>query len=415
LNTIPLDEMTVESEREMDERRTFYIRSCLNLNGEKKYFYYLNEKQLSLEEAQIFFTKPQHQVLENAPTPFQKVTVHYGTNRGCTILQGNYRIFDNQVTDQLTTGTVLVHVEGLGIDEHLPSSGYTTHLVSEFLNVVGEEEFKASLGEDDVLLFVHGYCVPYADALMLAAKFYVATNFNGKSATFLWPSHGKTSMYSADRANVTDDKTVAIFARYLNLLRENNLDKRIHIIVHSIGNELVTKLMQTSALLRLPLANAIQSVVFAAPDVSQGDFVSRIQTWDENRPNEHECQLTAYTCQRDEALRASYYANGFKVRFGAKPIPVDGLKVVQVQGLKGLFNLRHSYVHNTQLVCQDLHVLFCAICKRYLDDHPEHTLQLRQPPVQNDMEPQILVANPERENYILGVLTSVHSEARSSS
>jgi len=96
------------------------------------------------------------------------------------------------------------------------------------------EEFKK-----DVLLFVHGYCNSFSDALQTTAKVADQLQWPGDAICFSWPSVGRYAGYFVDEAS--NGASVRLFAKYIKELLTELASKggKLHILAHSMGNRLV--------------------------------------------------------------------------------------------------------------------------------------------------------------------------------
>src|SRR5262249_47780874 len=92
-------------------------------------------------------------------------------------------------------------------------------------------------GADSVLLFIHGYNVPFADALFKAAQIAFDANFAGSVVLFSWPSAGELVKYEQDRESA--EFAVPHLAQILSLLSGGIGKKDVYIVAHSLGNRVL--------------------------------------------------------------------------------------------------------------------------------------------------------------------------------
>lgn len=210
----------------------------------------------------------------------------------------------------------------------------------------------------DYLLFVHGYNVPFDEAILSAAQLTFDGEFVGTTVCFSWPSNGKTASYVDD-----GEKSCSSHRAFSNLvsqiLQQMDSSGRLHIVAHSMGNRILTLALQDPSFQRC--ASRIGSIVCAAPDVSVTDFTERCRdyflacTLPEPKP-----KLSVYACGDDKALITSGILQ--EQRFGLNPVALKDVQVVLVEGLKQTtrvpkFKLFHSYVFENPLVVSDLFAL----------------------------------------------------------
>lgn len=200
----------------------------------------------------------------------------------------------------------------------------------------------------DVLLFVHGFNVPFEAAIARAAQLGSDLPFNGAIVAYSWPTHGRTSDYRDDEAIVAD--SVPAFRRFLVRLR-NELppEVRIHILVHSMGNRLVLGALEG---LEVPPTKPFANLVLAAPDVGVDRFPAAA---------EHVTRLaervTLYVCENDTALIASKGLHG-EQRIGdaLPPVIVPGVETIDATRIDTSL-LGHSYFGSNPGVLADLFAL----------------------------------------------------------
>ena len=150
----------------------------------------------------------------------------------------------------------------------------------------------------EVLLFVHGYNVGFADAVSRAAQIAYDLHFEGLPALYSWPSEGSVPKYTVDETNVTWSRPR--FAQFLSVIRENLGAETIHIIAHSMGNRLVA---ETIASMTPPLTTRgarIRQIVFAAPDIDAATFRDLAAAFHKKAE-----RFTLYASSEDKALKAS--------------------------------------------------------------------------------------------------------------
>ena len=154
----------------------------------------------------------------------------------------------------------------------------------------------------DLLVFVHGYNVSFEDAAVRAAQVAADLNFDGSVLLFSWPSAASVTAYVRDEQSARN----AGF-QLLRVLRNHAVaahPDRVHLLAHSMGNEVVGKAITlTSASDSTP---NLSQVVLAAPDVDARVFRREILP----RLAPHAQHITMYASSDDDALRASRLVNG---------------------------------------------------------------------------------------------------------
>jgi len=156
------------------------------------------------------------------------------------------------------------------------------------------EEFKK-----DVLLFVHGYCNSFNDALQTTAKVADQLQWPGDAICFSWPSVGRYAGYFVDEAS--NGASVRLFAEYIQELLTEVASKgaNLHILAHSMGNRLVLAGLSYWAERQLDIsAQAIGQVLFVEADEDRDTFLNTILEVCTLTP-----RVTVYCNPLDEALK----------------------------------------------------------------------------------------------------------------
>ena len=204
-------------------------------------------------------------------------------------------------------------------------------------------------GADDVLLFIHGYNVPFADALFKAAQIAFDANFAGSVVLFSWPSAGELFKYEQDRESA--EFAVPHLAQILSLLSGEIGKKDVYIVAHSLGNRVLVDAIVQSALAKANLT--INELVMAAPDIDRDVFASKA---DQLRSIAK--YMTLYVSATDKALLASG-----RISFGNRlgyvgpdgPIILPGVEVIDVTAVgDDMFGLNHSTFSGSRAVLDDL-------------------------------------------------------------
>jgi esterase/lipase superfamily enzyme/DNA-directed RNA polymerase specialized sigma24 family protein len=121
--------------------------------------------------------------------------------------------------------------------------------------------------ERDLLIYVHGYNVTFEAAAIRAAQLEVDLNAAGATAFFSWPSKGTLGGYLADEEAIRISEKP--FLAFVELLYEKVQPRRIHVLVHSMGNRALARLAELFSHLPMPM---LGEVVLAAPDVNVIEF-----------------------------------------------------------------------------------------------------------------------------------------------
>ena len=158
--------------------------------------------------------------------------------------------------------------------------------------------------EPDILLFIHGYNVSFAEALRRTGQLAYDLNFPGVLLLYSWPSQGRPLSYMVDETNIA--WTRPNFQAVLEILLSKVGARNVDVVAHSMGSRaLVHAIASINA--GLPVGTAsLHHVVLAAPDIDADEFrgLSIKLTGRSHR-------LTLYASSRDRALQVSKRVHGY--------------------------------------------------------------------------------------------------------
>lgn len=238
------------------------------------------------------------------------------------------------------------------------------HFRIRSLTKLERSEFVRQLGKnsDSILLFVHGYNVSFQDAVFKAAQIAYDANFGGQVLVFSWPSAGEFLGYDHDRESAlfSDEDLLMI----LRILTDDVGKKRVFVLAHSLGNEILVNALQRAALSKTSLR--ISELVFAAPDVDRDVFMRKAADIKSVAKN-----MTLYASSADKALLASTKkAWGTRMGYVGPDGPnlVDGIDTIDVTAVGAdMLGLDHS-TYSERAVLEDIGHL---IMNKKDDEHPK--------------------------------------------
>jgi esterase/lipase superfamily enzyme len=206
--------------------------------------------------------------------------------------------------------------------------------------------------QDDILVFIHGYNVLFANAIRQTAQLSYDLKFKGVPLTYSWTSQGEISSYPKDEASVM--YTVPKLVAFLQNVIANKGKAKIHILAHSMGTRaLANALKDISFLYKEP---QFKNVILAAPDIDVDVFASNLHPYIIKTTE----QITIYTNSKDKALSASNSLHdGKRLGEGGENISVfKDMVTVDASGLDTSFmGLGHSYFSQKELLVNDLRAL----------------------------------------------------------
>lgn len=243
-------------------------------------------------------------------------------------------------------------------EEEDPAKHFTLRRVrpldeAQFLSLIRTRLIRSSAFKDHAVVFVHGFNTSFDFALYRTAQMAYDLKFDGAAFTYSWPSQGNMLSYSRDRESA--QQAEPYLRAFLNLVVKQSGAKKISVIAHSMGNQLLMPVLRT---LRpsLPEGVRLSQVIFAAPDVDIDSFTNmarEIRGVSEG--------VTLYAHAKDRALDVSRQFWGGP-RAGdvpeGGPVIVQGLDTIDVTALStDIFDLNHSGYAENQALLNDIELL----------------------------------------------------------
>jgi len=282
--------------------------------------------------------------------------VYFATDR--IPIQGETLTFGSEVAenDSITCGVVEVSIpdthkvgemEGPGRMRWVNRDDPTDFIVVLSTRACGRDSMAADIrsllseaGREDVLVFVHGYCVSFEDAARRTAQLAYDLKFPGAPVCYSWASHGNEASYRADEDNVQD--TVPHFIEFLRFVLSDLGAKDVHVVAHSMGNRALMRALSQFDVSTLPEGSArLRQIVMAAPDIGVDEFLDLAKHFRGKAD-----RMTLYSSKRDKALWLSHIVNRQK-RAGGSLTQVDGIDIVDASDAGTEDAFAHSYFGNT--------------------------------------------------------------------
>jgi esterase/lipase superfamily enzyme len=224
------------------------------------------------------------------------------------------------------------------------------HIVVLSIESRSEERFHAELRDKvaasekrEAFVFVHGYNVEFDEAARRAAQIAYDVKFDGAPVIYSWPSGGDYEDYVSDRGTIR--RSARHLKNFLTKLRARSGAARVHIVAHSMGNEVLGE-----AFLRMPRGRKLfHEIVSAAPDVDAEDFRAEIGP----AMVELGDRVTLYVSDDDSALRASKGLHGGQPRAGQAGETIIVMPLIDTIDVTGVAP-GHSYIFEDEAVRSDL-------------------------------------------------------------
>jgi esterase/lipase superfamily enzyme/acyl carrier protein len=185
------------------------------------------------------------------------------------------------------------------------------HVVLRTIETMPWEDFlaelRAGLVKDpasgtryDAFVFIHGFNVKFAEAARRTGQMAYDLGFDGAPILYSWPSDGSLLHYLSDREDA--EWSVPHLERFLRDLAENAGHRRLHVLAHSMGNQVLIRALNELALRRGENAEPLfENVILAAPDFDAQVFSEQIAP----RIVSLGRRWTLYASDKDKALDAS--------------------------------------------------------------------------------------------------------------
>lgn len=212
-------------------------------------------------------------------------------------------------------------------------------------------------GHRSAFIYVHGFATNFEEAGRRAAQIAYDIDYAGLPMLYSWPSTGSTVDYLRDY----DEIRLAIppFQRFLRLVADEGGLDEVHVIAHSMGNQLVASALHEMALAGAPPPPQFANLVMAAPDLDSNEFVDRFS---EQLPRFFP-RVTIYVSDEDLALREAQRLRrrprAGQVSGGLLQMRLAGIEVIDASGLEADF-LSHSYYAASDSVRADLYCLMAV-------------------------------------------------------
>jgi esterase/lipase superfamily enzyme len=233
--------------------------------------------------------------------------------------------------------------------------------VKDFIARIKAERNTLAAFNDHAFVFVHGFNVTFEGALFRTAQiaYDLGKVVDGTHAqfgipfTFSWPSKGSLSAYGADEDSARI--SVARLKPFLELVVKNSGAKNVHVVAHSMGNQIVLRTLEALARERPDIR--FNQIVLAAPDVDRDEFeqiASGISAIADG--------VTLYASSTDAALNASKRFRAGQIRAGDigrnGPAIVPGVDSIDISAAStDIFALNHDVYVAGAVISSDLTLL----------------------------------------------------------
>lgn len=223
-----------------------------------------------------------------------------------------------------------------------------------------------SSASEEVLVFVHGFNVNFDEAVLRAGQIKYDLKFPGEVVVYSWPAGADAGLLSQVMVKSTYDLNFTEakvnrepFTKFLSDI--TNLGKKIHLVVHSMGHQVV--LPSVAMLAKQGKKKFLSELILNAPDFDKNEFEMILS----DLTNSSE-RITLYCSPGDNALVASQKVNG-GARAGMcfKYSGVDVINVNEVDDpVFGVGGLGHGYYSSRPILTDIYQVLLGVSVERRL-------------------------------------------------
>ncbi|MEQ1716850.1 MAG: alpha/beta hydrolase [Hyphomicrobium sp.] len=243
---------------------------------------------------------------------------------------------------------VKIYEEAEDTAKHFTLQEISALTKEQMLALVKERLAKSNDFKDHAIVFVHGFNTSFDYALYRTAQIAYDLKFDGVPFVYSWPSGAKVASYTYDRGSA--EQAEPHLAEFLDFVVKESGAKSISLIAHSMGNELLLRVLERMRPAP-PGGVVISQVILAAPDVDRDKF--------ENIAREitgFAKGVTLYAAANDRALGTSARFWGGIPRAGdvpaSGPLIVPGVDTIDVSAVStDSLGLNHSgYAENNALL-----------------------------------------------------------------
>jgi len=230
------------------------------------------------------------------------------------------------------------------------------HLFILKLRMKNKDEFFSSIfspatNEEDILVYVHGFNVRFEDAIKRSAQISVDFGFKGAPFAFSWPSNGNLQSYASDLEDAL--WSVKHLEGVLRELNAKHPKRRVHIIAHSMGSQVLLRAMRLLSYDRQKDGRPLfETVILCAPDFDSELFAQQIAAEVRGLSN----QWVVYASNNDFALSASEQLNS-AARLGKPTTYAEGYQIIDASKLEVTpwsVPETHSYYATKKKVLEDM-------------------------------------------------------------
>ena len=198
----------------------------------------------------------------------------------------------------------------------------------EFAKAATASQKRAARFKKQILVFVHGYNTSFKSAMKRASQIAFDLDFDGILIPFIWPSQGTIAGYVSDQ--LMAERSVDQFATFLTDLKQALPDAEIHMLAHSMGNQVSLQALCRIAKGTEEVLPIFGEVISAHADVNPADFNKLAKC-----SNPIVRGITLYVNENDTALSAR--CGGRLCKAGNKARGYSAANVIDITAMSSGF------------------------------------------------------------------------------
>jgi esterase/lipase superfamily enzyme len=238
----------------------------------------------------------------------------------------------------------LGHIEWPEDDTVDPSREFATLRIQPVDPPAVRAWFEQSGARGHVLIYVHGFNVPFDGAVYRLAQLTHDSGATSAPVLFTWPSLGSIFAYVYDRESAAYSRDA--LEAVLRLTAQSPDVEDVTILAHSMGTWLTIEALRQYAIRHGRVDAKISNVILASPDLDADVFRTQFMALGDKRPN-----FTFLIARDDRALLLSRLLAAGVTRVGAADVTqepyrsalarVDGVTVVDMTDLSARDRSNH--------------------------------------------------------------------------
>ena len=292
---------------------------------------------------------------------FDSINVIYGTDRKISNNNGKLKFLNSRQKNLQSAyiGNATVYLPQNRKVGEISKDAYIDNVDTNSVSTIKKlKSFVGFSNQKDILLFIHGYNNSFDDATKISAQISLDIKFKGITMVYSWASLNKVQSYFTDMDNVKS--SIPLFKKFILRIIKEIKPSSIHIIAHSMGNQLLTQSLYELKLENNNLDLKIKNIIMASPDVSTDHFLEMYKPEILSLSRRY----TIYASKYDKALMVSEGIRDFTPRIGFindKKLCINKVDIIDASSIlfdnkknRIYWELNHSDFHSMRSLLSDI-------------------------------------------------------------